>query len=80
MIVRILLIAILLAAAARSAFQGWNSYRRHRVRLSYYSDQFMARQSRPRLYWAAMTLHALLVAVFVGSALALALELMRHSG
>ena len=79
MFVRIVLIAMLLAAGVRFGRQGWNSDRDHRVG-SGWSGRFVDRHAQPFLCRAAMALHTLLVAVFVGSAVVLAVELVSKPG
>lgn len=74
MFVRIVLRAMLLAAGVRFGRQGWNSDRDHRVG-SGWSGRFVDRHAQPFLYCAPMTLHTFPVAVFVGSAVILAVGL-----
>lgn len=78
MIVRLVLAAVFLAAGLRSGVQGWNSYRHRRVRVSTSSRQSIDRQAQPLLYWASMAVHMLLVATFVGIAVALMLGSASH--
>lgn len=79
MTVRLVLVAIFLAAGIRSAYQGWNSYRRRQVRVSLFAGESITREAQPGVYWPALVLHSLLVATFFGIAVALAVGLARHS-